>query len=282
MENRTDRDLSEYDQIRYAIRSGIFKFPIKVSTICLKLKSSATISIFFQGIVYFLANRTLWKLFLLQIIPFFTISYVVIFFMFFFTYFPQLTILTFVNGPLAFLSTFVLILNESSFLITLIYRSFLQNSLAQTFDAVLAANKQTHLLSGRRELKVGYFNDPVTKLGALIRLPIGVLSSETLAGYLSFLPLALIPIFGVYIFIGVQAQARGCIVHNRYFQLKNWNRSEVNEWIYQKAAQYIMFGLVASALEMVPFVSIFFTFTNTVGAALWAVDIEHQQLKNKK
>ncbi|KHJ35036.1 putative protein family protein [Erysiphe necator] len=211
MENRTDRDLSEYDQIRYAIRSGIFKFPIK-----------------------------------------------------------------------AFLSTFVLILNESSFLITLIYRSFLQNSLAQTFDAVLAANKQTHLLSGRRELKVGYFNDPVTKLGALIRLPIGVLSSETLAGYLSFLPLALIPIFGVYIFIGVQAQARGCIVHNRYFQLKNWNRSEVNEWIYQKAAQYIMFGLVASALEMVPFVSIFFTFTNTVGAALWAVDIEHQQLKIKK
>ncbi|UKZ76718.1 hypothetical protein TrVFT333_004427 [Trichoderma virens FT-333] len=36
------------------------------------------------------------------------------------------------------------------------------------------------------------------------------------------------------------------------------------------------FGVVATLLEMIPVVSIFFSYTNTVGAALWAADIEMQ------
>jgi hypothetical protein len=34
------------------------------------------------------------------------------------------------------------------------------------------------------------------------------------------------------------------------------------------------FGVPAVLLELIPFVGIFFTFTNTCGAALWAADIE--------
>ena len=34
------------------------------------------------------------------------------------------------------------------------------------------------------------------------------------------------------------------------------------------------FGVAAVLLELVPVASIFFAFTNTVGAALWAADIE--------
>lgn len=34
------------------------------------------------------------------------------------------------------------------------------------------------------------------------------------------------------------------------------------------------FGVPAVLLELVPFAGIFFTFTNTVGAALWAADME--------
>jgi hypothetical protein len=33
-------------------------------------------------------------------------------------------------------------------------------------------------------------------------------------------------------------------------------------------------GIASYVLEMVPFASIAFSFTNTVGAALWAADIE--------
>ena len=35
------------------------------------------------------------------------------------------------------------------------------------------------------------------------------------------------------------------------------------------------FGIAAVLLELVPIASIFFAFTNTVGAALWAADIEN-------
>lgn len=34
------------------------------------------------------------------------------------------------------------------------------------------------------------------------------------------------------------------------------------------------FGVTAFLLEMIPFINLFFVFTNTVGAALWAADLE--------
>jgi len=36
------------------------------------------------------------------------------------------------------------------------------------------------------------------------------------------------------------------------------------------------FGVPATLLEMLPVVGIFFAFTNTVGAALWAADLEQR------
>ena len=37
------------------------------------------------------------------------------------------------------------------------------------------------------------------------------------------------------------------------------------------------YGVVALWLELFPFINMFFMFTNTLGAALWAVDIENQE-----
>lgn len=37
---------------------------------------------------------------------------------------------------------------------------------------------------------------------------------------------------------------------------------------------WLSFGVAVVLLELVPVASIFFTFTNTVGAALWAADME--------
>jgi hypothetical protein len=42
------------------------------------------------------------------------------------------------------------------------------------------------------------------------------------------------------------------------------------------------FGVPAMLLEMIPFVGIFFSFTNTVGAALWAADLEKQSANPTK
>lgn len=39
----------------------------------------------------------------------------------------------------------------------------------------------------------------------------------------------------------------------------------------------ISFGVPAVLLELVPIAGIFFSFTNTVGAALWAADMEQKR-----
>lgn len=39
---------------------------------------------------------------------------------------------------------------------------------------------------------------------------------------------------------------------------------------------FCSFGIAAYLFEMIPVVSFVFAFTNTVGAALWAADIEKQ------
>jgi len=92
-----------------------------------------------------------------------------------------------------------------------------------------------------------------------------------------YLPLNFIPVVGTVLFVGIQGKARGRAVHTRYFQLKKWTDSERESFLNEHSGPYTAFGTVATLLELIPVASILFAFTNTVGAALWAADIEKSQ-----
>ena len=81
--------------------------------------------------------------------------------------------------------------------------------------------------------------------------------------------------------------------HSRYFQLKGMSGPQKERHIEERKAAYTSFGVPAVLLEMVctqpntescfmanhkfvqiPIAGIFFAFTNTCGAALWAADLE--------
>ena len=64
------------------------------------------------------------------------------------------------------------------------------------------------------------------------------------------------------------------MAHTRYFQLKEWDKNQRERHVQEYRPAYTGFGIAATLLEMVPVASIFFAFTNTVGAALWAADFE--------
>ena len=49
-------------------------------------------------------------------------------------------------------------------------------------------------------------------------------------------------------------------------------------WVTRNADVLYSFGVAAVLLELVPMVSILFAFTNTVGAALWAADMEKENV----
>ncbi|KAI3402341.2 hypothetical protein KGF56_004911 [Candida oxycetoniae] len=89
--------------------------------------------------------------------------------------------------------------------------------------------------------------------------------------------LNLIPVFGPIFVMFFQASSKGLQAHRRYFMLKGYSRSEIRERYKIDKPIYMAFGLTALLLEMVPILSVFFMFTNTIGAALWVVDLEKQE-----
>ncbi|GJN67495.1 hypothetical protein PLICBS_001521 [Purpureocillium lilacinum] len=248
----------DYDKARTlafdALKSRAYLYPIK-------------------GIFYFLTHRSLWKPFTSRLAPYIGLSVSVIGGMFAFTYLPQLAVLVFVNGPLAVFSTVLVVLNESSTIVNIVARNwFLQEALLDTFDGTLIARNNTAMVSEGREVKSG--SDPMARLGRILKSPFDKSSITALVRYVIHLPLNFIPVVGTVIFIVLQGRARGKRVHGRYFQLKKWSARQREDWLEKHTGPYTSFGLVATLLEMIPVVSIFFTYTNTVGAALWAADIE--------
>ncbi|ODA78734.1 hypothetical protein RJ55_06117 [Drechmeria coniospora] len=226
-----------------------------------------------KGVVYFLTHRSLWKPFTSCLLPYLTLSATVIGIMFAFTYIPQLAVLVFVNGPFAVISTVLLVLNESSAITNVVSRVWiLHDALLDTFDGTLVARDATAVVREGREIKAG--SDPLQRLGKVLKSPLVKLGPKAVVRYLMYLPLNFIPVVGTVIFILLQGRNRGKLVHSRYFQLKKWSSSQRSDWLHKHTGPYTSFGLVATLLEMIPLASMFFTYTNTVGAALWAADIE--------
>ncbi|UKZ67783.1 uncharacterized protein TrAtP1_008941 [Trichoderma atroviride] len=228
-----------------------------------------------KGIFYFIAHRSLWKPLLDRIVPYGTLTASVIGAMFVITYLPQLAVMALFNGPLAVYTTVLLTLNESSIIIHMISRTWLlQESLMDTFDGTMVARNATAVVQQGREVHAG--SDPMKKLGKAFKKRFEKLSLTEMIRYVMYLPLNLIPLVGTAAFIFLHGKHRGNIVHSRYFQLKNWSDLQRKQWIDTHSGAYASFGVVATLLEMIPVVSVFFSYTNTVGAALWAADIESQ------
>lgn len=86
----------------------------------------------------------------------------------------------------------------------------------------------------------------------------------------------MIPFVGPYLVILIRAQRSGFNKHKRYFYLKGYTNAQVFYiWINRKAF-YFCFGVTTLLLESIPIVGYLFIFTNAVGAAFWAGDIEKQ------
>jgi len=112
--------------------------------------------------------------------------------MFAFTYVPQLALLVFVNGPLAVFTTVLLILSESSTIISVLSRNFLlQDALLDTFDGTLVSRDAINILSEGRQLKAG--GDPMARLGKIIKSPFSGFSPKAIVRYFMYLPLNFIP-----------------------------------------------------------------------------------------
>ncbi|KAK4247821.1 hypothetical protein C7999DRAFT_31768 [Corynascus novoguineensis] len=251
----------DYDKARLllndAARSGSYMYPIK-------------------GIFYFISHPELWKPLRSRLLPYLTLYSSVLGSMFFFTYLPQLAIMAFVNGPLAVFTAALLILNESSTITGILSKNYLlQDAILDTFDGTLLARNKGDIVAEGREIKTG--GDSIQRLGKALKKPFRRFNINELIRYVMYLPLNFVPVVGTVTFLLLRGRSRGESVHDRYFQLKGWPSSRRSQWLKDHKGPYTAFGTVATLLEMVPVASIVFSFTNTVGAALWAADIEAKE-----
>jgi hypothetical protein len=224
-------------------------------------------------VYFFISHRDLWKPLTSKLAPTLTLSVGITTFMFVFAYLPQMAVMAFTSGPIAAITAALLTLSESSTLINLLSRTFLvEDALIDTFDGTLLTRECTNLVEGGRQIKSG--GDNIARLGKLIKKPFARFTPNAIIRYLIYLPLNFIPIVGTAIFILLQGKRAGPAAHTRYFQLKEWNKRQRELHIEEHRGGYTAFGVSAFLLEMIPFANLLFAFTNTVGAALWAADIE--------
>lgn len=158
------------------------------------------------------------------------------------SYIPQSFLLTFVNGPIAWISTIALVLSESAVIITALSRTFLiDEALVDIFDAVLLQENLPTLVQNGRELNQS--GSVLGRLGKVLEKPLSKFSLKSLISYLVWLPLNFIPIVGTAIFIFVQGRKLGPTYHARYFQLKNYNERQRSTFVEQNKPAYIRYLL---------------------------------------
>ncbi|KAL5531566.1 hypothetical protein ACEPAG_4443 [Sanghuangporus baumii] len=228
------------------------------------------------GVLYFVRRPSLWPPLLSRILPCLLLSVGVVVPMFFFTYLPQAAVLSFTDGPFAGpITAAALVLSESSVIINAIARSFLlEHALYDVFDATLVCEGQETLVSKGRELNPGSKSAGTKKLGKMLTKPMQKFSPAGIVEYLFMLPLNLIPLVGTAVFLVLQGRKIAPSYHSRYYQLKSFDDTQRESFIKQNKGGYIAFGTTANIFNLVPLASIFFTFTSTIGAALWASEIE--------
>lgn len=145
-----------------------------------------------QGIFYFFTRPELSRPLRSKIVPYFTLYTGVLGSMFFFTYIPQLAVMTFVNGPLAIFTTALLILSESATITGLLARNYiLKDAILDTFDGTLISRGCAAVLAEGRELKAG--GDAIQRLGRALKTPFRKFSLTEIIRYFMYLPLNFIP-----------------------------------------------------------------------------------------
>ncbi|PHH52018.1 hypothetical protein CFIMG_004059RA [Ceratocystis fimbriata CBS 114723] len=248
---------STVDAIQQSKESGSWLYPLK-------------------GVIYFAFHKSLWSPFVRNLPSLMLVSSVVLAFTFSVVWVPTMAVAFFLTGPLAMISATISTLALSATIIHSIAMTYiLPMSLVDVFDATLVLQGHMDLVNAGRQVKPALRGDGqnvLDRMGAVWKWPLRAFSLDAAFRKLVYIPLNMIPIAG-------PARTGGGECHDRYFQLKGWRDKYTNAFVRANSGSYAMFALVDNLLSIIPFASIMFRYTTTVGAALWAADIEEKRVR---
>ncbi|CED84431.1 hypothetical protein [Phaffia rhodozyma] len=234
------------------------------------------------GIPYFLQHSELRKPLEKLILPSLAISAVVFGLMFTFTYVPQALALSALQlGPWGFITAFGVVLEESQFIISIVLKAFLFNTtLAETFDNVLLIKGQDELVSKGREISQAKAGQSGKTLGKMVMKPLDKFKPAAIIKYLISIPLNAIPVVGTFVFFALNGVQQGPAQMSRYHQLKQFTPEQKKKFVHEHRGAYTALGVTSLLLTLVPVIGpVVFAYSNQVGAALLAVDLETKKGK---
>lgn len=195
---------------------------------------------------------------------------------FFFLYLPQVAWLALFTGPLAFIAAVPLVLGEAYVLLNFFGKQMLFGQLSvDLFDAVLVQKGHSALVEkGRPVTTQSSGGKTVRHLGKALTSPLNKFSTDNVVRYLLTLPLNFIPVVGTVFFLGYNGYKAGPGALGRYFQLKGWDKAKRQQFVEKRRGAFTGFGVVSTVFNMVPVAGIILSLATSVGAALWASDIE--------
>jgi len=228
-----------------------------------------------QGIFYVLSHPSFYPLFKSRMIPIILLSVFIYTNLFIWTYLPQVAFLAIWSGPAAWLNATFLVLGEGSAIVALLFEAFfVDETLVDTFDAVLIDQGLADLVSAGRGLDTTARNS-VQMLGKPTTSAIySPLSFRQIVEFVLLLPVTFIPVVGVPIFLVLTGYRAGPFHHWRYFKLRGFSKKERQEYIRQRRLKYTWLGMVTLTLQLVPVLSMFFLITSAAGSGLWAANME--------
>lgn len=196
--------------------------------------------------------------------------------LFFALLYPLYAILSLITfGPFGVVSSWFVVFQYSAVASTLLSTAlFTSKTQNMVFDSVLAREGHEKLLAEAKRQRKHQSQSKSTAESLLAAYKITKDVMCTVAREICYGIFGLIPVFGPCIVVMIKAPSRGFNSHARYFQLKRLSKNQAKEMYRRNKSQYFWFGVAAVLLEMIPFTSLFFRFTTTVGLALWAIDIE--------
>lgn len=209
----------DYDKARgialEAVKSRAWLYPIKVAHLASIPRLPRADFSCHKGIMYFVSHQSLWKPLTSRLPQYISLYASVVTGMFTLTYLPQLAVLVFTSGPLAVVTTVLLVLNESSTIVNTIARNYLlREALLDTFDGtLLLRHKAATVCEGRELIPAG--SDPIQRLGRVLKNPFGGIGLKSIVRYIMYLPLNFVPVVGTVTFFFLQARGRGKSVHDR-------------------------------------------------------------------
>lgn len=239
---------------------------------------AATSGCFFypiRGMFYFVKTPILWGNLLMMAVPQIVLTFVVFTLVYVFLYPPQAAIGLLFNGPVGLLGAWIGMAQEAAAFTQILSAILLMPTpLRIMFDAILTKEGHHRLVQSGKLRQKGEVSDHMVIMRFLKRLPMRLLFPIWFFKILVRLSLTFIPVCGPVILVVLDANGTSERCFQRWFDLKGFDEAECRSFIRKRRGQFFAFGLVAAALEALPFIGIVFMFTNTCGGALWAVDIE--------